>query len=140
MINTVPSVQLFGGPFNTNESQFQNFSSGGNFSDPDPQDWTVTVDYGDGTGMHTLSLFNVQPGHNPTAQFSLNHAYRDNGVFALTVTVDDHSGGWAPPQPGDGEQRRAAGVAADDTTDDTIGFSHSTRVLLIAHPLFVPGA
>jgi N-acetylneuraminic acid mutarotase len=93
VINTVPSVQLFGGPFNTNESQFQNFSSGGNFSDPDPQDWTVTVDYGDGTGMHTLPLFNLQPGHNPTAQFSLNHAYRDNGVFTLTVTIDDHAGG-----------------------------------------------
>jgi PKD repeat protein len=93
VINRVPIVQIFGGPYNTNESQFQNFGSGGSFSDLDPQSWTATVDYGDGTGAQALSLFNLQSNFTPTGQFNLSHAYRDNGVYTVTVTVDDDAGG-----------------------------------------------
>ena len=92
--NTVPVVQIFGGPFTTDESaNFQNFFSGGSFNDLDLQSWTATVDYGDGSGVQPLNLSNLQNGFTPTGQFSLNHMYTDNGVFTVTVSVDDHAGG-----------------------------------------------
>jgi hypothetical protein len=91
--NTVPMIQMSAGPFMTNESQFTNFSAGGSFFDPDPQSWTGTVDYGDGTATQLMLFTNMQPEQSPTAQFNLSHAYRDNGVFTVSVTIDDHSGG-----------------------------------------------
>jgi len=60
------------------------FTSSGSFSDPDPDTWVATVDYGDGTGVQPLSL-------NPDKTFSLGHVYCDDGEYAVTVTVtDDH--------------------------------------------------
>ena len=58
------------------------FSSGGSFTDPDADSWTATVDYGDGTGVQSLSL-------NPDKTFSLSHTYEQDGVYTVTVTVDD---------------------------------------------------
>jgi len=94
VVNTVPVVQIFGGPFTTDETaNFQNFFSGGSFNDLDLQSWTATVDYGDGTGEQPLNLFNLQNGFTPTGQFQLSHTYTDNGVFTVTVKVGDHAGG-----------------------------------------------
>ena len=58
----------------------------GSFEDPDPQQWTATVDYGDGSGMQPLPLQQDQT-------FTLSHVYADNGTYAVTVTVDDGHGG-----------------------------------------------
>ncbi|RME83380.1 MAG: hypothetical protein D6775_08270, partial [Caldilineae bacterium] len=54
----------------------------GSFSDPDPDTWTATVDYGDGQGPRPLAL-------NPDHTFSLEHRYGNEGVFQLTVSVGD---------------------------------------------------
>ncbi|HJU42427.1 MAG TPA: PKD domain-containing protein, partial [Vicinamibacterales bacterium] len=68
-------------------------STGGNFTDPDQQSWTATVDYGDGTGTQPLTLSNLQSGFTPTGQFNLSHRYADNGVFIVTVKITDQAGG-----------------------------------------------
>ena len=45
--------------------------------------WNVRVTYGDNTGQ-----FNLPPMSSP-GSFTLNHVYRDNGVYTVTVTVQD---------------------------------------------------
>ncbi len=63
------------------------FSSGGTFTDPDVDNtWDATVDYGDGSSLQALTL-------NADKSFSLNHVYADNGVYTVTVTVNDNAGG-----------------------------------------------
>ncbi len=62
------------------------FVSTGSFSDPDTDSWSGTVDYGDGSGPETLPL-------NPDKSFALSHSYADDGVYTVTVTIDDGDGG-----------------------------------------------
>jgi PKD repeat protein len=61
------------------------FTSSGSFTDPGADSWTATVDYGDGTGSHLLSL-------NADKTFNLNHVYTDDGVYTVTVTINDGTG------------------------------------------------
>ncbi|MBM4429340.1 MAG: PKD domain-containing protein, partial [Chloroflexi bacterium] len=61
------------------------FSSEGSFSDPDPDTWTATVDYGDGSGPQPLGLVDKS--------FTLSHVYADDGTYTVLVTVDDGQGG-----------------------------------------------
>jgi hypothetical protein len=61
------------------------FTGGGSFVDVDSSSWTATVDYGDDTGLQSLTL-------NGDKTFSLSHQYADNGVYAVTVTVTDSQG------------------------------------------------
>ena len=58
------------------------FAGVGSLSDPDSQSWSASVNYGDGSGLETLSL-------NADRTFQLSHVYADNGVFPVTVTVTD---------------------------------------------------
>ncbi|GAB4160572.1 MAG: hypothetical protein Fur0021_32730 [Candidatus Promineifilaceae bacterium] len=58
----------------------------GVFTDPGQNEWTGTVDYGDGDGSEPLPL-------NPDKQFDLSHPYLDVGVYTVTVTVADNHGG-----------------------------------------------
>jgi PKD repeat protein len=44
------------------------------------------VDFGDGSGVQPLTL-------SPDKTFTLSHAYADNGLFIVTVTVSDDKGG-----------------------------------------------
>lgn len=47
--------------------------------------WTATVDYGDGSGTHPLTL-------GPDKTFQLDHAYTTAGAFVTTVSVTDRFG------------------------------------------------
>jgi N-acetylneuraminic acid mutarotase len=89
--NVAPAVQIFGGPFTTSESQFQNLNSSGSFFDRGASDglWTATVDYGDGTGVQSLPFSQSSSGFGTNGNFSLNHRYADNGTFTVTVAVED---------------------------------------------------
>ncbi len=58
------------------------FSATAAFTDPGADTWTASVDYGDGSGVQPLTL-------NPDKTFTLNHAYADNGIFTVTVRVQD---------------------------------------------------
>jgi hypothetical protein len=61
-------------------------SVSGSFTDPGADTWTVSVDYGDGTGIQTLS---VDDGN----AFVLVHSYAIPGVHTVTVEVLDDDGG-----------------------------------------------
>ena len=61
------------------------FSSLGSFTDPGSDSWTATVDYGDGSVVHALTLTGKT--------FGLSHTYADNCVCTVTVTVTDDDGG-----------------------------------------------
>ncbi len=57
----------------------------GSFKDPDSERWTASVDYGDGTGAHALTLRSDET-------FKLRWVYGDNGSYTVTVRVIDESG------------------------------------------------
>jgi hypothetical protein len=54
----------------------------GSFTDPDADTWTATVNWGDSGQPVTLVL----SGKN----FNLSHNYTDNGVYTVTVTINDN--------------------------------------------------
>ena len=62
------------------------FAASGSFSDPGSDSWNATVDYGVSTGVQPIALA-------PDKSFSLSHAYGDDGVYIVTVTVTDDDGG-----------------------------------------------
>jgi len=57
----------------------------GSFQDPDSERWTASVDYGDGTGTHTLNL-------DSKKTFELRWVYGDDGDYTATVRITDESG------------------------------------------------
>ena len=63
------------------------YSASGSFSDPDPNNWTATVDYGDGSGAQPLTLTDNT--------FTLDHVYATagTGTFTVSVAIDDGDGG-----------------------------------------------
>jgi len=95
--NLAPTVSAFSG---ATLIQGESYAADGSFGDADPDQWTATVDYGDGTGVHPLAL-NGQ-------SFSLGHAYTAAGTHTVRVTVQDDDGGtgtgtatvkvWTPQQ------------------------------------------
>jgi hypothetical protein len=76
--NVTPTVNAFAG---TTILPGESYSTTGSFVDVDPDSWTASVDYGDGTGVHPLAL----TGHD----FRLDHAYVKAGTFTVTVRVSD---------------------------------------------------
>jgi len=80
--NVAPTVNA--GPDETiNEGE--TFLRLGTFSDPGADTWTATVNYGDGSGVQPLEL--------DDDQFLLSHVYADDGVYTVTVAVQDDDGG-----------------------------------------------
>jgi uncharacterized delta-60 repeat protein len=74
-----------GGDTNMNEGG--TLSRTGSFTDPGPDTWSATVDYGDGSGTQPLNL-------NADKTFNLSHTYGDEGKFKVSVTIwDDHGNG-----------------------------------------------
>ncbi|HEY0026097.1 MAG TPA: S8 family serine peptidase [Longimicrobium sp.] len=63
----------------------ERYTAAGSFSDADPDSWTATVDYGDGTGSQGLALSGKS--------FSLSHVYTAAGTHTVLVTVADDDGG-----------------------------------------------
>ncbi len=65
------------------------FTRQGSFTDPGPDEWTATVDYGDGSGVQPLAL-------NADKTFALSHTYADDDdddAYTVVVTVTDDDGG-----------------------------------------------
>ena len=81
-VNIVPVVDAGGGA-TINEGD--TFSDSGSFVDADNSSWTGTVDYGEGAGPETLALSGTT--------FSLSNTYDDNGIFSVSVNIDDGNGG-----------------------------------------------
>ena len=61
------------------------FAAAHSFADPGADTWAATVDYGDGTGAHPLTLAGKS--------FTLDHVYAAPGDYSVTVTVNDGDGG-----------------------------------------------
>ena len=61
-----------------------NFSRQVTLSDPDPDNFSFTIDWGDGTAPQMFTTGNKMP--------NINHVYADDGMYSVTVTVDDNSG------------------------------------------------
>jgi uncharacterized delta-60 repeat protein len=80
--DVAPVVQL--GP-NAAVHEAGTFTGTGSFTDPGPDTWTATVDYGDGSGPQPLAL-------NPYKTFSLSHPYQEAGSYPVTVVVTDDDG------------------------------------------------
>ena len=57
------------------------YTEAGSFTDPGDDAWTATVDYGDGSGVHPLTLTGKD--------FTLTHTYADDGPYTVTVVVTD---------------------------------------------------
>jgi hypothetical protein len=58
----------------------------GSFTDAGGDDWTATVDYGDGSGEQPLTL------SKQSMTFGLNHYFGDDGQYSVTVTISNDDG------------------------------------------------
>lgn len=81
VFNVAPAVAAFGG---ATLLAHQTYAGGGTFADPGADEWTATVDYGDGDGAQPLALSGTG--------FNLNHTYDHAGTFTVAVTVSDDDG------------------------------------------------
>lgn len=80
--NVLPAIHL---PVHDSLAANEIFSESGSFSDPQGSSWIAHVDYGDGTGLAPLPL---KADHT----FLLNHTYAHEGIFDVTVVVEDNLG------------------------------------------------
>jgi uncharacterized repeat protein (TIGR03803 family) len=62
----------------------ETLAGSGSFSDPGPDTWSASVDYGDGSLTQSLVLVGMA--------FSLDHLYTTAGTFTVSVTVEDGEG------------------------------------------------
>jgi hypothetical protein len=61
------------------------FTRGGSFTDPGADSWTAWVDYGEGAGEESLALSGKT--------FSLSNLYEEDGIYTVTVKVQDDDSG-----------------------------------------------
>lgn len=76
--NVAPIIAAFDGG---TVSKGAPYAATGSFTDPGTENWTATVNYGDGGNAQPLTLSDKS--------FSLNHTYAVAGTFTVTVTVND---------------------------------------------------
>jgi len=81
VFNVAPAVNAFAG---ASILAHQTYAGGGTFADPGADEWTATVDYGEGDGAQPLALSGTG--------FNLSHTYDHAGTFTVTVTVTDDDG------------------------------------------------
>jgi len=80
--NVAPAVSAFAG---ATILRGESYSAAGSFADPGTtENWTGTVNYGDGSGDQPLALAGKA--------FRLTHTYTAVGAFPVTVTVSDGTG------------------------------------------------
>ncbi len=77
--NVAPVVAPFAG---ASIAEAGSYSSVGSFADPGSDQWTATVNYGDGSGDQPLALA-------ADKSFALSHVYADNGSYEVTVRVTE---------------------------------------------------
>ncbi|HVX86712.1 MAG TPA: CARDB domain-containing protein [Phycisphaerae bacterium] len=82
IVDSPPRVSLPGKQAATTSAPY---GESGSFTDAPSKTWTATVDYGDGTGVHTLAL-------NADNTFDLSHQYAAPGTYTITVRVTDNFG------------------------------------------------
>ena len=81
--NTAPVLNIGG---DASSFRGDGFTRSASFTDPDAGDsWTVTVDYGDGSGVFPLSF-----GSDKT--FTLSRTYTRLGTFTVSVLIADRAG------------------------------------------------
>ncbi|HLM67809.1 MAG TPA: S8 family serine peptidase [Longimicrobium sp.] len=80
--NIAPAISAFAG---ATLLQGESYAAAGSFADADPDQWTATVDYGEGAGSQPLALNG--------RSFTLSHGYTTAGTHTVTVTVRDDDGG-----------------------------------------------
>lgn len=81
VINVAPQVAAFGGALLL---PGETYTASGSFADPGSDEWTATVDFGDGAGARPLALSGKG--------FSLSHTYAAAGTYTVTVRVSDDDG------------------------------------------------
>ena len=81
-MNVAPTVSAGGGATITAGATL---GRTGSFADPGADAWIASVDYGDGSGTHSLAL-------NPDKTFALGHTYASPGSFAVSIWVADKDG------------------------------------------------
>lgn len=60
------------------------YSAVGTFTDPDSENWTGTVNYGDGTNDENLNISGMN--------FNLSHQYNVNGSYIISISITDDQG------------------------------------------------
>ncbi|HYO56262.1 PKD domain-containing protein [Archangium sp.] len=62
--------------------------TGGQFTDPGTDSWTITVNFGDGSAPQEISL-----GAGSSRAYDASHVYDDNGLYTVAITLTDDDGG-----------------------------------------------
>jgi hypothetical protein len=89
--NVAPTVDA-GSDQTVNEGDTVSIS--GSFTDPGWLDThTATIEWGDGTEVESGTLTEENEYPDSTGTVTGNHAYGDNGVYTVTLTVTDDDGG-----------------------------------------------
>jgi subtilisin family serine protease len=81
--NIVPAIGALAG---ATILQGETYGSAGGFTDADPDGWTATVSYGDGSATSALALTDAKT-------FALSHQYEAAGAHTVSVSVSDDDGG-----------------------------------------------
>jgi thermitase len=107
--NIVPSIAAFTG---ATLLQGETYTASGSFADADPDSWTATVNYGNGSGVQPLALSGKS--------FSLSRQYTAAGSFMVRVVVSDDDSGSGAHQATVTVQTPQQGIADLSTSLATI--------------------
>jgi hypothetical protein len=93
IIGTNVPAEVNVGAGNSISSTAKAFTRTISFTAPGKNEWSVTVDYGDGT-TESFALTPGEHGYDPqTKTFTLQHLYSTATNFEVTVTITDNEGG-----------------------------------------------
>jgi PKD repeat protein len=84
--NVAPSISSF--PYCTFPDEGEPCDISSEFTDPGADSWTITVNFGDGSAPREISRAAGAPKF-----FATSHAYDDNGLYWIDITLTDDDGG-----------------------------------------------